>query len=375
MNLKRIGWNTDLEEKFELYKENNSLENIFVGRIALEFKTRYRVFSEFGEIDAVISDKIRSKSTLTTEDIDGTLGNALPKVGDWVIFTYEEKDKLGIIKRVLPRKSKFSRNSAGKSAEEQIIATNVDITFLVNALNDDFNPRRIERYLTAIWESGTSPVILLNKADLCDDVDRMIEDVEDISFGVPIFAVSAFDGSGLDSIREYIKDDKTCVFIGSSGVGKSTIINALLGEERQKTQALSKYKDKGKHTTTNREMIVLEDGGVVIDTPGIREIQLWTNEGSMSNLFEDVEEIIRQCRFSDCKHKTEPGCAVIKALEDGTLDEKRLKNYYKLQRELAYIRRKTKRKFDWRERVGYKEEKRLNEKAVKKQIRLDRKMG
>ena len=347
MNLKRIGWNTDLEEKFELYKENNSLENIFVGRIALEFKTRYRVFSEFGEIDAVISDKIRSKSTLTTEDIEGTLGNALPKVGDWVIFTYEEKDKLGIIKRVLPRKSKFSRNSAGKSAEEQIIATNVDITFLVNALNDDFNPRRIERYLTAIWESGTSPVILLNKADLCDDVDTMIEDVEDISFGVPIFAVSAFDGSGLDSIREYIKDDKTCVFIGSSGVGKSTIINALLGEERQKTQALSKYKDKGKHTTTNREMIVLEDGGVVIDTPGIREIQLWTNEGSMSNLFEDVEEIIGQCRFSDCKHKTEPGCAVIKALEDGTLDEKRLNNYYKLQRELAYIRRKTKRKFDW----------------------------
>ena len=294
INLEKLGWNSFFDAHFLEYKEKNENEytyNYEIGRVSIVHHTICKVQTKYGEIDAIISSKIRDNFAELTgqtrfrkEEI-----SHYPAVGDWVIITYKEKDQKAIIRGILPRMSKFSRNTCGrkrkvKQANEEVVAANINITFLVNALNDDFNPRRIERYLAAIWESGTLPVILLNKADLCDDIEEKVEQVKDIAFGVPIHTISAIQNEGLEQLKQYLKEGKTCIFLGSSGVGKSTIINKLLGEDRIAVQELSKYKAKGKHTTSYRELIILEDGGIVIDTPGMREIQLWTNEEGLNNI-------------------------------------------------------------------------------------------
>jgi len=258
----------------------------------------------------------------------------------------------------------------GGKTDEQVLAANVDTVFLVSGLDANFNIRRIERYVTVAYNSSATPVIILNKADLCEDIDDRLAEVESIAVGVDILALSAATGSGLDSLKKYLSVGKTVAFLGSSGVGKSTIINGLLDEERFKTNAVREDDGRGRHTTTHRELVVLPEGGVVIDTPGMREIQLWSDDDGLSRAFDDIESLARHCRFHDCAHTTEPGCAIAAALESGELDASRFNNYLKLQKEIAHLarrqdiktRRSTERARDKRYRQYFKDLKKVNKK-------------
>lgn len=277
-----------------------------------------------------------------------------PAVGDWVTIKARHEEQKATIHRVLPRQSKFSRKAAGATTDEQIVAANIDTVFLVNALNDDFNIRRIERYLTITWESGVNPVIILSKSDLCADVEEKVAAVESVALGVPVHVISAEKGVGLKELTTYFQQNQTVALLGSSGVGKSTLINCLYGENVQDVKEIRDDDSRGRHTTTHRELILLPDGGILIDTPGMRELQLWESEESLSHSFGDIEELASQCHFRDCSHQKEPGCAVKKALEEGTLDQGRFNNYQKLQRELAFLERKQDQKAQRAEKLRNK---------------------
>ncbi len=271
-------------------------------------------------------------------------------VGDWVGLGD------GLVRDVLPRRSAIVRKAAGLTSESQTLAANVDLAFIVSSLGPDLEPRRIERYLVTIWQSGASPEIVLTKADRFDDPWEMVASVEAVAIGVPVHVVSAVSGYGLDVLRARLTAGATAVLIGSSGVGKSTLVNRFFGRELMATTETRADDDEGRHTTTHRELIVLPGGGVVIDTPGIRELQLW--EGGLEETFADVEELARRCRFSDCSHNTEPGCAVKAALLSGELSRERHASWLKLERELrsiavradANLRREEKRKWQQRTR-------------------------
>lgn len=289
------------------------------GRIISVFKGLYRVLLEDQEFNTTITgNMIKSQS--------------FPVVGDYVELS-EEKQIVGIQKR----KTFLSRRVAGKELKEQPMISNIDYIFIVSSLNKDFNIQRLERYLTAVYESGANPCFILTKADLDNKIDEKVKSLEKIAFGVPIHVVSAYEGEGINEIKEYLKEDKTIGLIGSSGVGKSTLINKLLGSDIIKTMEIRESDQKGKHTTTRREMFRVEDG-YIIDTPGMRELQIWN--GDIENSFEDIKIIIGQCKFSDCTHDTEPECAIKKAIEVGELTEERFKSYLKLKKEIAFIERK-----------------------------------
>jgi len=262
----------------------------------------------------------------------------LPVVGDWVAGEMLNNEAKLSIQAVLPRKSKFSRKVPGKETREQVVAANMDILFLVSGLDHDFNPRRIERYVTLGWDSGAQPVILLNKSDLCEDTETALDQAREAAIGVDVHLLSAAMDQGLAVIRQYIKPGVTIAFLGSSGVGKSTIINALHGEEIMKTGEVRENDSRGRHTTTHRELILFPEGGLLIDTPGMREVQLWADEESLDEAFADIAQLALACKFSDCAHETEPGCAVKAAIEAGDLSAKRYKSYLKLKRELDFIR-------------------------------------
>lgn len=269
-----------------------------------------------------------------------------PAVGDWVILESPERPtSLGsdeaMIQGILPRKSKFSRKVAGKTTDEQIIATNIDKVFLVNALNMDFNVRRIERYLTLAWESGATPALVLSKTDLCDDVQNKINQVQVTAPGVTIFPISCLTGDGIEAITAYVRPGETIALLGSSGAGKSTLVNHLLGQKIQATHEVRENDSRGRHTTTSRELFLLPQGGVLIDTPGMRELQLYGTGEGLSEAFEDIYGYAECCRFSDCQHEGEPGCAVEQAITDGSLSQERYSSFKKLQRESQYIVRKT----------------------------------
>ena len=237
---------------------------------------------------------------------------------------------------MLPRSSRFSRRAAGNPTEEQVVAANIDVVFLVSGLDGDFNPRRIERYLVTAWESGASPVIVLNKADLVEDAERVAGEVASLAQGVPVIAVSATRRAGIDRLRALLTRGRTGALLGSSGVGKSSIANALLGEERLRTRDVRASDGRGRHTTTGRELVLLPGGGILIDTPGMRELQLWETAETIGGAFADIDALAAECRFRDCRHRVEPGCAVLAAVRAGMLPESRLESFRKLQDEQAH---------------------------------------
>ncbi|RKQ33293.1 ribosome small subunit-dependent GTPase A [Oceanobacillus halophilus] len=265
-----------------------------------------------------------------------------PTVGDWVQVQKLLDEKKAVIQEVLPRKSQFVRKVAGQKTEAQIVAANIDTVFIVNSLNHDLNMRRIERYILAAYESGASPVVVLTKRDECseDEVSKAVLQVEEVAIGVPVIAMSSLTGEGITDLLEYLPIGRTAALLGSSGVGKSTLVNTLMEQKVQVTKDVREADSKGRHTTTHREMFVLPNGGLIIDTPGMRELQLWEGESAIDTTFQDVEQFAALCRFNDCSHDTEPGCRVKEAIEIGELTQERFLSYLKLQRELAYEKRK-----------------------------------
>lgn len=341
MNLQTLGWNDYFNSEFSKYIE----QGYSVGRIALEHKRIYRIFTEKGEVLGEVSGKLRHNS-MTREDF--------PAVGDWVLISPRYEEGKATIHGVLPRFSKFSRKVAGTTTEEQIVATNVNTLFLVNALNQDFNLRRIERYLIMAWESGANPVIVLTKSDLCNDVDEKIKQIEAVALGVPVHALSVKEEAGINQLDSYLLEGQTVALLGSSGAGKSTLTNRLIGVEKQLVNEIREGDDRGKHTTTHRELIVVPSGGIIIDTPGMRELQLWDTEGSLGQSFEDIETLAESCYYRDCTHGNEPKCAIVEAISVGSLEEDRFKSYLKLQKELAYLERKNDKRAQLEERNKWK---------------------
>jgi ribosome biogenesis GTPase / thiamine phosphate phosphatase len=340
LKLAELGWNSFFAEKYEEYK----VEGLVAARVAREQKNLYGVYTERGEEQAILSDSLFMNAFSNIE---------LPAVGDWVLCRRQDNfDKL-FIERILPRQSKFSRkgkNSYGRnyqkegSSDEQIISANIDTVFLVVSMDRDFNLRKIERYLTLIWDSGSNPVIILNKADKCDDPLWYSAETESVSLGIPVHVVSALKNEGINELNDYLQTGKTVTLIGSSGAGKSSIINCLIGEEVQYVSYVREGDKRGRHTTTTREMIITKDGGILIDNPGMRDIQLSVSETTLDRTFYDIVELVQKCRFRNCEHETEPGCAIKQAIEDGDLEAERFENYQKLQREVRYQEKRNKQR-------------------------------
>jgi ribosome biogenesis GTPase len=332
MDMETLGWNSFFQQHLNQLSDKEAIP----GRIIREYKNLYQVYAQEGEFLAEISGKMHFEAKDT---------GAFPTVGDWVALKTRPGEDRATIFDLFPRQSKFSRKAvhsggmpdAGGRTEEQVLAANIDTVFLVSGLDNDFNVRRIERYLTIAWDSGAAPVIVLNKADLCDEIEERMAEVEEVAFGVPLHPISAIEKDGLDSLDEYLAPGKTSVFLGSSGVGKSTIINSLLGDDLLKTGPLRQSDQRGMHTTTHRELIILPSGGAVIDTPGLREIQNWLDKEGMENTFRDITALAEECRFRDCTHSNEPGCAVREALETGELAEDRFQSYLKLRKEMRHL--------------------------------------
>jgi len=314
--LKELGWSPFFEEEFRA-KESSEVP----GRVVEELKGAFRVLTEESELLAEMAGRLSHRAE-GRED--------LPAVGDWVAVAARPTEGRGTIQRILPRRTRLSRKIAGRTTEEQVVAANVDTFLLVSSLNRELNPRRIERYLTLVWGSGARPVILLNKADLCEDVSAMAAEVEAIAAAVPVHVVSALTGRGLEALDSYLALGQTIALLGSSGVGKSSLINRLLGNEAQPVREIRQSDDRGRHATSTRELFLLPRGGLLIDTPGMRELQLWESEAGLSRTFADIGELASGCRYRDCRHESEPGCAVQEAVTRGELAEERLMSFHKL---------------------------------------------
>jgi ribosome biogenesis GTPase len=361
MTLDELGWTPRFAEAFAPH----AADGLEPGRVSLEHTHIYRVLTPAGERLARVSGRLRH----------GAAGRAdFPAVGDWVVLesasasareTTPSYGETSRIRAVLPRATHFSRRAAGNPTEEQVLAANIDVVFLVSGLDNDFNPRRIERYLVTAWDSGASPVIVLNKADLVDDAAGYVRDVEAIAPGVPVIAVSAKDPGTLDAVRDRLPLGRTAALLGSSGVGKSSIVNALVGEDVLRTREVREWDSRGRHTTTGRQLILLPGGGILIDTPGMRELQLWDAREAIPGAFSDIESLAEGCRFRDCRHASEPGCAVTAAAAAGTLPSARLESFRKLQAEQAHLATQQ----DERARIETKRQGKIGAKALRKHLK------
>lgn len=325
-DLIQLGWDDRLSEQFQEYRD----EGLVPGRVSVQHRGAWDVLTEAGELRVDAAGRLSHEAGTSAER---------PVVGDWVAVAVRPDEGTGTIQAVLPRRTRFSRKATLDAASEQVLAANVDVVFIVTSLNEDLSFRRLERYLILAWESGAAPVILLTKSDLADDAASTVAEVAAIAPGVPVHAVSARTGEGIDDVRGHVGPGRTAALLGSSGVGKSTIVNTLLGEDVFETREIQGG-GKGRHTTTRRQLVALPEGGLVIDTPGMRELQLWVADVGLDEAFEDVSGLAGHCRFSDCAHETEPGCAVQAALAQGTLAPERWQSYRKLQRELEALERR-----------------------------------
>ena len=322
--LEALGWDDDWSSTFEQTEH----DNLIPARVAAQHRGEYSVWSEDGEVRARAAGKLF---------YEHEVGGPIPAVGDWVAVERPDGER-AVITSILQRRSAFVRKNAGNDSTDQVLAANVDTAFLLAGLDDDFSLRRLERYITTAWESGAQPIVVLTKADLCADVGDAVLAVESVAIAVPIHPVSNLSGTGLDTLEPYLQPGRTAVLLGSSGVGKSTLLNRLAGKEVMQTRAVA-ADGTGRHTTTHRELVQLPAGGLIIDTPGLRELQFW--EGDLSAAFEDIEALAAECRYRNCVHAREPGCAVLGAVDDGTLELDRLRSWRKLQRELEAIAART----------------------------------
>ncbi|MEP7270070.1 MAG: ribosome small subunit-dependent GTPase A [Acidobacteriota bacterium] len=325
--LAQFGWNEHLANLFETAAQ----QGLEPGRVVFEDNIGYRVQTARLEIYSTVSGRLRHEAS-GRED--------LPAVGDWVSVRVSSDDARAVIHSVLPRRSCFTRKVTGARTAQQIVGANIDTIFLVTSLNQDFNLRRIERYLSMAWEGGAQPVVVLSKADLCPDVQILTEAVREVARAVPVHPVSVVSGDGLDSLAGYIRFGETVALLGSSGVGKSTLINFFVGYHRQQVKEVREHDDRGKHATRRRELILLPQGGLLLDTPGMRELQLWEGGEGVQATFDDIEALALNCFFGDCQHESEPRCAVRNARAEGQLDSERLESYLKLQRELRKFKLK-----------------------------------
>jgi ribosome biogenesis GTPase len=325
MTLEALGWDPFFAGHFAA----GATQGMVPGRVMSEHRGQYQVETAQGEMPARLTGRVRGQAA-TREH--------LPVVGDWLALeVLDERPPQAIVRGVLPRKSKLSRREPGSGRDEQPLAANIDTVFLTIGLDGNYRVSRIERYLTFAWSSGATPVVLLTKADLCPERAERVRQAQAVAGQAPVHALSVVTGEGLEALAQYLRPGHTLALLGSSGVGKSTLINHLHGSDAQRTQAVRAGDDKGRHTTTHREMVLFPDGGIVIDNPGMRELQLWADEEAVTDVFQEIEALAAACRFRDCQHEQEPGCAVRRALEDGTLDPARYDNYLGLKRELRFL--------------------------------------
>jgi ribosome biogenesis GTPase len=322
--LEALGWDADWASAFEQLED----DNLIPARVAAQHRGAYVVWSAEGEARA------RAAGSLFYAH---EVGAPLPAVGDWVAVAQSNGDA-ATIRGILWRRSAFTRKEPGRSSHDQVLAANVDTAFLLAGLDDDFSLRRLERYIATAWESGAEPVVVLTKTDLCLDVAEAVLAVESVAIAVPVYPLSNVTGEGIDALAAHLTPGRTAVLLGSSGVGKSTLLNRLAGTELMQTSELA-ADGTGRHTTTHRELVRLPSGALVIDTPGLRELQFW--EGDVGAAFEDIEALAADCRFRDCAHLREPGCAVLGAVDDGSLELDRLRSWRKFQRELESVAART----------------------------------
>jgi ribosome biogenesis GTPase len=327
MRLTGLGWDERFAASLAALPHGAHVEP---GRVAIEFNYLYRVWTAGGEVEATISGRLKHRAATRSE---------LPAVGDWVAVRRRPDLDRGAITAVLPRRSAFSRRVAGAVTDEQVVAANVDVVFLVMGLDPDFNLRRLERYLLMARESGAAPVVLLTKPDLSAAAAGQAAAAAAVAGAAPVHVISPRFNQGLERVAACLTPGRTGALLGSSGVGKSTIINRLIGEDVRKTREVRASDARGRHTTSHRELIVLPSGGLVIDTPGMRELQLWDADEAVRETFDDIEALGATCRFTDCRHRDEPRCAVKAAVADGRIAPDRLESYHKLQDELAALAR------------------------------------